>query len=207
MQIKTKKQANQIVGNIGKKNNKMPCMSYGLSVKNCNPACKIPCYAKKAFYRMPSVSKAHANREASLSNPQWVGAMVFLLKGQEFFRWHDSGDIQNLAHLDKILHVVRLTPNCRHWLPTKAIKIIKQRSATIGSLENLIVRISSFKVNAKPLLVFALNGRFKTARTINKDCFDKEIGFTCPADKQDGQCLDCRACWDKKELCINYNLI
>ena len=141
MEIKTKKQANKIIGNIGKRNSKMPCMSYGLSVKNCNPACKIPCYAKNAFYRMPSVSKAHANREASLTNPQWVESMVFLLNDQEFFRWHDSGDIQNLAHLDKILEVVRLTPNCSHWLPTKAIKFVRFRASQINRLNNLIVRL------------------------------------------------------------------
>jgi hypothetical protein len=35
------------------------------------------------------------------------------------FRWHDSGDVQDVDHLEKIFEVCRLTPSKRHWMPTR----------------------------------------------------------------------------------------
>ena len=56
----------------------------------------------------------------SLDHPQWVQAMVVLIDKQPWFRWHDSGDIQSLEHLEKIFEVCRLTPETSHWLPTRS---------------------------------------------------------------------------------------
>ena len=46
----------------------------------------------------------------SIKNPGWVSAMVHLInsKKSKYFRWHDSGDVQDLDHLNKIFKVCEL---------------------------------------------------------------------------------------------------
>ena len=39
-------------------------------------------------------------------------------KRSNYFRWHDSGDVQDKEHLFKIFAVCKLTPNVKHWMPT-----------------------------------------------------------------------------------------
>ena len=48
---------------------------------------------------------ALARRLESLKHPQWVEAMVALIHGEPWFRWHDSGDLQSPEHLKKIFEV------------------------------------------------------------------------------------------------------
>ena len=52
--------------------------------------------------------------------------MVVLLKAENnpFFRWHDSGDIQDVKHLEDIVEVTRQTPEIMHWLPTLETRIL-----------------------------------------------------------------------------------
>ena len=44
-------------------------------------------------------------RLQAIESPKWVSAMVVLVTGHPFFRWHDSGDIQSAEHLQKIFEV------------------------------------------------------------------------------------------------------
>ena len=37
----------------------------------------------------------------------------------KYFRWHDSGDVQDLDHLRRIYEVCKLTPDVQHWMPTR----------------------------------------------------------------------------------------
>jgi len=64
----------------------------------------------KGRYRFKNVKDALQRRMDSLDHPQWVQAMVVLIDKQPWFRWHDSGDLQSLEHLEKIFEVCRLTP-------------------------------------------------------------------------------------------------
>ena len=42
-------------------------------------------------------------RLQALKDPQWVDAMVTLITGETWFRWHDSGDLQGPEHLQLCL--------------------------------------------------------------------------------------------------------
>ena len=55
---------------------------------------------------------------------RWAEVMAFLIEQNScgYFRWHDSGDLQGQQHLDQIIEVCRLTPDVKHWLPTREIQ-------------------------------------------------------------------------------------
>ena len=96
---------------------KMPCHGYSIPARRCitgSKLAKVPgsvcagCYALKGRYLFGNVQSALERRFASLENPEWVDAMVIAITHFEksgFFRWHDSGDIQSLIHLEKIVSI------------------------------------------------------------------------------------------------------
>jgi hypothetical protein len=76
-------------------------------------------YKRLLFF--PVVQAAQYRRLEAIKSPLWVGAMALLInsKKSKWFRWHDSGDLQDVDHLLKIFAVCKLTPDTRHWLPTR----------------------------------------------------------------------------------------
>ena len=72
----------------------------------------------------------------------WVQAMAHLInsKKPDVFRWHDSGDVQDLEHLNKIYEVCRLTPTKRHWMPTREAWI---KDHLDRAPANLVIRFSA----------------------------------------------------------------
>jgi hypothetical protein len=56
------------------------------------------CYATKGCYVFPVVQAAQYRRLAAIKNPLWVEAMATLInsKKSKYFRWHDSGDVQDV---------------------------------------------------------------------------------------------------------------
>ena len=128
-----KKEARQITGGLSAPS-KMPGPAYNLPATACVTGAKLVnvpgsvcagCYALKGRYRFNNVRMALARRLQSLKHPQWVQAMVVLIKGEKYFRWHDSGDLQSAWHLKQIFEVCNRTPETRHWLPTREAKILK----------------------------------------------------------------------------------
>ena len=108
-------QALKIVGGLSRPS-KMPGWAYGLPAKECKTGSKLRevkdsvcdgCYALKGCYVFEVVQAAQYRRLKSIKNPGWVAAMVHLInsKKSKFFRWHDSGDVQDLEHLKKIFEV------------------------------------------------------------------------------------------------------
>ena len=199
------KEAKAIVGGLSNPS-KMPGYGYGLSAFDCavgsklrlikNSTCSM-CYALKGRYTFPGVKNAHAKRLESIKDPRWIDAMILLIKNYgkkiPYFRWHDSGDIQNLDHLKKIVAVAMGTPEVKHWLPTREAGILKSFYKEGGSLPgNLAVRASATMIDGKPHKNLGLTS------TVHKD--KAPIGFSCPAGKQDNECKTCRACWN-----ININ--
>jgi hypothetical protein len=73
-------------------------------------------------------------------------------KKSKYFRWHDSGDVQDLKHLLKIFKVCKLTPEVKHWMPTREAWIKKYM---YRCPENLIVRFSGQMVDAAPVKSWA----------------------------------------------------
>lgn len=161
------------------------------------------CYATRANYRYGSVQKAQAKRASGVFNPQWVAAMVFLIgkrvdPADQFFRWHDSGDLLGLWHLEKIAMVAAMTPTVQHWLPTREAKVVAAFTARHGAFPaNLTVRVSATKIDgAAP--------SFPHTSTVHKDA--DAIGRTCPAPSQGNACGDCRACWSQDVANVSYHV-
>ena len=142
-----KKEAKEITGGLSAPS-KMPGPAYNLPAQGCITGAKlvkIPgsvcsgCYALKGRYNFSNVRLALARRLESLDHPQWVLAMTVLIKGEEVFRWHDSGDLQSSWHLKRIFEVCEATPETSHWLPTRESKFLPLSTDSIP--KNLIIRV------------------------------------------------------------------
>ena len=187
------------------KTSKMNCFSFSLDARNCVTGSKLrkikgsvceKCYAFKGRYPTPSVRK---NRETNLNhfnNKYFVEVMAFKLQHQKFFRWFDSGDLPNMEGLKKIVRIAELTPDTKHWLPTREIKLIQQYLKKNTFPKNLVVRVSAPMVDGPP------PKGFKNTSTVHKD--GKPHGFDCVSRFQGNQCLTCTACWDKRIKNISY---
>lgn len=116
-----KAQASIVHGGITQ-TTKMPCKSYSLPTIACQTGYRMAavkgsicssCYADKGNYRKyeNNILPAQMARLESLSDPLWVDAMVTSIGADPFFRWHDSGDIQSVEHLELIAAVCRATPD------------------------------------------------------------------------------------------------
>ena len=193
-----KKEAKEITGGLSLPS-KMPGPAYNLPAQACITGAKlvqIPgsvcagCYALKGRYNFRNVRLALARRLESLQHPRWVEAMTVLIKGEEVFRWHDSGDLQSSWHLKRIFEVCEATPETSHWLPTREAKFLPLNHDSIP--KNLIIRMSSHRIDQKPVKFWPWTSTVSTG------------DFTCPASKQDNQCKSCRNCWDRNIANVSY---
>ena len=194
-----KKEARRITGGLSAPS-KMPGPAYNLPAVNCLTGSKLVqiagsvcagCYALKGRYHFPNVKAALARRLASLGHPDWVEAMTVLIKGEEVFRWHDSGDLQSVWHLKRIFEVCEATPETSHWLPTREAKFLPLSTDSIP--KNLIIRVSGTKVNGAAPSFWPWTSQVTDGK-----------GKTCPAPEQGGQCKSCRQCWDRSIPNIVY---
>ena len=194
-----KKEARKITGGLSAPN-KMPGPSINLPAWNCITGLKLQavknsvcagCYAMKGRYRFPNVREAMDRRLAALTDPRWVDAMVTLVNGQPWFRWHDSGDIQSPDHLKNIFEVCNRTPETRHWMPTREVKFLKLMDPDVVP-KNLIIRISSHMIDQGPVKHWPWTSTVVTS------------GKTCPAAEQGNKCKECRACWDRSVKNVAY---
>ena len=194
-----KKEAREITGGLSKPS-KMPGPAHNLPAWKCITGVKLQavpgsvcagCYAMKGRYRFRNVREALDRRLQALEHPLWVEAMVTLIKGQDWFRWHDSGDIQSLKHLENIFKVCKQTPETSHWMPTREVKFLKDIDpATVPT--NLIIRISSHMIDQGPVKHWPWTSTVVTS------------GRTCPAPEQGNSCGSCRACWDRSTANVAY---
>jgi hypothetical protein len=198
MDIKT---AKEITGSLSKPS-KMPGWSYGLPAKECKTGGKLQnvkgstcydCYALKGCYVFKVVQDAQYYRLKAIKNRLWVQAMALQInnKRSKEFRWHDSGDIQDLKHLAKIFKVCKLTPSVDHWLPTREAWVKKFIPAAPA---NLNIRFSM------PMIDQEAAGGWDNTSTVVTD----KTKANCPAPNQGNECKDCRACWDKSIKNIAY---
>ena len=189
----------KLVGGLSKPS-KMPGWAYGIPAKECKTGSKLQkvegstcynCYALKGCYVFKVVQEAQYRRLRSIKHPGWVRAMTQLLqsKKSKFFRWHDSGDVQDLKHLAKIFEVARRTPDIQHWMPTREAWV---KPFLKYAPSNLVIRFSMPMVDQP-----AADSWPHTSTVVT-------TGRTCPAPDQDNACGDCRACWDPKIRNIAY---
>ena len=190
----------QIVGGLSKPS-KMPGWAYGLPAPECKTGSKlrdIPnstcsgCYAMKGCYVFPVVQAAQYRRLASIKSIEWVDAMAELInsKKSKYFRWHDSGDVQDEEHLLKIFKVCELTPGTQHWMPTREAWVKKHLQ---HCPKNLVIRFSM------PMIDQPAAGSWPNTSTVVSG-----EGRTCPAPDQNNECGNCRACWDPEVKNVAY---
>lgn len=181
---------------------KMGCFSYSIPAKYCKTGSKLRkikgsvcygCYAHKNAYAWSTTQNAMQKRYNALEHGSWSEAMAVQInsKKKPYFRWHDSGDVQDEAHLMKIFEVCKLTPNVKHWLPTHEAWVLDYQDS---APDNLTIRFSLAMVEQpRPA---------KTKWRCTSGVSAK--AYTCPAPDQDNQCKQCRLCWDKSVPHIIY---
>ena len=155
------------------------------------------CYALKGRYNFSNVQAALQRRLQAIASPRWVEAMTVLVQGHEFFRWHDSGDLQSLEHLKKIVRVCEQTPSVAHWMPTREVGILKEYKKTQALPANLVVRVSATMVNRVPHKFHEHSSTVITSK-------DLASCHLCPAPEQGNNCGACRACWNPSVLDVSY---
>ena len=210
-----KKEARKITGGLSKPS-KMPGPAYNLPAPMCITGSTLVniigsvcngCYALKGRYNFPNVKAALARRLQSLQHPQWVYAMIVLIKGEEVFRWHDSGDLQSVQHLMNIFAVCKATPETSHWLPTREAKFLKLMDPEVLP-KNLIIRMSSHMIDQEPVKFWPW-----TSTVVSHKFFWKlELWFNklfrikgkCFAPIQGNKCRSCRQCWDRTVINVSY---
>ena len=193
------KEAWTLVGGLSKPS-KMPGWAIGIPAAECKTGNKLKlipnsvcsgCYAEKGCYVFAVVQAAQYKRLKAIDHPQWVEAMATLInsKKPDVFRWHDSGDVQDEAHLNKIFEVCRLTPSKRHWMPTREAWI---KDHMKDAPANLVVRFSSPMIDQGPVKSWANTSTVSTKSR------------SCPAHDNNNECGSCRACWDPLVKNIEY---
>ena len=191
------KKAKVITGSMTR-TSKMPGLSYSLPAWECKTGSKLrkvpgsvcaSCYALKGNYtRYPEIKRAQYVRLQALKHPLWVDAMTAQVKRQKYFRWHDAGDVQDLNHLNKIYEVCRLTPDTKHWMPTREAWI---KDHLDSKPDNLVIRFS-------PPMIGQRNESWPNSSMVVTE------NATCPAPAQGGKCGSCRQCWDPEVKIVSY---
>lgn len=204
------KEAWDVVGGLSQPS-KMPCYSYSIPAKECKVGSKLrnvpnsvcnKCYALKGFYNYPNTKNALQRRFESLSNPRWVEYMILLIDNLEhsgYFRFHDSGDVQDIDHLKKIIQIVNNLPHIKFWIPTRELTIVSNYVKLGGIIpNNLIIRLSAYMVDGDAPTSIADKIGVCTSTVTRSE------NFTCPASKQNNMCLNCRNCWDSNVKDVSY---
>lgn len=162
------------------------------------PACQ-GCYAIGGNYLFPNVVAPREFNQKDWKRDAWVSDMVDALRNDRYFRWFDSGDMYDVRLAQKMLQVMTLTPDVKHWLPTRMHKFAKFAGvlAAMQALPNVMVRASSDSVIGD--YTPGVHGS-----TIVPS-LDAPDGVTiCHAATNDGKCGPCRACYSKDVPVIGY---
>ena len=193
------------------KPSKMPCRSWSLQALDTCPASKKPdgelvdackgCYATTGFYAMGSVKAPREHNREDWKHSDWVDVMAAELDNDRYFRWFDSGDLYSLALAEKVLEVMRRTPWCNHWLPTRMHKFEKFRPvlAEMEKLPNVVVRLSSDSVTGE-----TVQGAATSSTIIPTVSHSLPSMSVCEAYERGGKCATCRLCWSKDVAVVAY---
>ena len=245
MEKMTVKKAVEQSGKVSLGNTKMPSTTFAISAKACKVGAKLAkiknstcsrCYALKLQNLRPSVDKGWTNNllkaeKLIADNPMlWAKQMTFqIVRGCEklginYHRWFDSGDLQSIEMLHAIVLTAQLTPNIKHWLPTREAKIVKDYRKQYGKEpSNLVIRVSATMIGDKPIQGHkntstvhrkgeTIHGKECLAYRTNKDfeVIAEKVFKNMTRDEkktQDfGHCGNCRACWSNDVENISYPL-
>lgn len=201
----------------------MPGYAWGIPATLCKTGARLRkvknspcarCYALKGRFVMPNVKEAYQRRyDGWLADDFWVDRMVQMIAEHTtfavpYFRWFDSGDLQDLTMLGQIIDIAQALPAISFWLPTQERGLIRAASPLATAAPNLCVRVSTPEINgprpqgfpcASTVLPKSYNVRWaeRVARSTPARHY-------CPAPLQDNECGKCRACWDPEVAMTVY---
>ena len=108
-----------------------------------------------------------------------------------------DGTTQETSRARNILRILfevcNRTPETRHWLPTREAKFLTLIDPERQVPKNLIIRMSAHMINQGPVKSWPWTSTVLT-----------DGNHSCPASKQNNECKDCRACWDRDISNISY---
>src|SRR5579872_2492637 len=208
----TKEEAIKILGSNLHSASKLPGLNFGLPAKACIVGSKLrevpnstcsKCYAFRAFYNYPSVVAGQYRRLKNLYHPQWVEAMVWLIKDRsklksfknkqldnKYFRFHDSGDLQSVQHLENIAEVARQLRTHRFWLPTREYKIVEDwLNQGYVRPKNLIIRLSAHIIDGPLPLALARRLNVRVSGVHTHDAALPKGVWACPSKSQGNRCM------------------
>ena len=190
---------------------KLPCKSWGLpAIQTCPGAydslgklvevCRH-CYADTGHYKMPRVTKRLQKNLKDWEHELFVDAMVYALRNEKYFRFFCSGDIHCVELALKILEVVTRAKQTKFWISTRAyVDTEIFRVLEVLKLQpNCCVRYSSSTFDD-------YKDDFHGSLVITDKSKKPKGTVLCRASQQEGKCLDCRLCWNKKIPTIAYEL-
>ena len=171
-----KKHAQEIHGGLTQ-TTKMPCKSYSLPTIACitgfrmreiaNSVCAM-CYAEKGNYhryqngiepvqhaRLDSITQSIESTEY---RALWIEAMSLSIGTDKYFRFHDSGDLQSIEHLELYADLARAMPDCKFWLPTREYGIVAAFTAQFDIPANLVIRLSAMFTDKLVIVPKTLQG-------------------------------------------------
>lgn len=219
--------------NLCSRTSKMPGDSFSTPAKQCVTGSKLAkiagsvcyeCYALKGAYIWPNVENAMQYRLDKLNSDSFVSEMVAELnrKRSEYFRWFDSGDVHNVAQALKIIAVCKLTPNKKHWIPTKERQIWKEALAMDSLPDNAVIRYSAHMIDQAPPDKWENSSAVVTSHSApigklceayrtkkNGDMISHDDYLTAKKEKQIGKidlghCGHCRDCWSSDVKTVSY---
>ena len=191
------------------KASKMPSRSWSLQALDTCPASRKAdgslvdacsgCYATTGNYRFKNVKAPREHNREDWKRDQWVDDMVAELDNDRYFRWFDSGDVYDVRLAYKILDVMKRTPWCNHWLPTRMHKFAKFGPvlAEMSALANVVVRLSSDSITGDVIQ----GPQTSTIATLDNV---PSGALVCEAYQREGKCGPCRACWSKEVAVVCY---
>ena len=215
----TIKSANEIIYGASKPS-KMPGDAYGIPASRCKTGGKLRnvegsvcfgCYAaddwewlkqtkRYSNYAWKNVKNANEKRFNAIHHPLWVPAMIgyILRRKVAEFRWHDTGDLQSVEHLENIAKVCRGTPDTKHWLPSREYATIKKWRESYEEPDNLCIRASAHMHDKQ-----APKSLGQSSMVVKDEPMPEGV-FECEAYKRNAECGPCRACWDKSIETVGY---
>lgn len=248
IQIRSLRAARELAGVASLRVSKIPGSSYSTDSFACHVGSKLAlvsgstchkCYARRIQSYRDSADKGWTDnyRKATALiavDPQlWASAIVKQIMHQAkktgvyFHRWFTAGDLDSVAMLEAIYRVARMTPEIRHWLPTREAKMVKQCRELHGpEPDNLTIRISSTMIDDGPIASHANTSTvhtpvYKGGVAHGKECeayrtrlhddgsyevvsLDEYLATRRGKGRKYGYCGDCRACWDKSVPNVSY---
>lgn len=168
------------------------------------------CYAMRGNYRFKNIMEPRKFNAEDWKTEDWTRRMVQALKGKKYFRWVDSGDIYHIRLAEKILEVMKQTPDTLHWLPTRMGKFPKFAAilARMDALPNVAVRFSSDSISGQfgpehGSTVIDVSLPVPNGVTVCH-AYISESDRLKHGKRAVAKCHGCRACWDKSIKVIGY---